>query len=208
MGYGSTQIPSFLRGIVVERSRRACHYCGLSTDSYIEGPDGNTWQIDHVVPRTAGGLTVLSNLTLSCATCNSRKGIHPVEAIPPKREVIERVWPTDVLLPKHYGYAFRWALSVAHRMSAAGARALWRGDIMRHSPVCGPDATIQLHQFLHVRLASQFESTVCYYPDCVKLGAPWEWRERFARFQRETWLRAQMRGEQLPDGLMLREVAA
>jgi hypothetical protein len=49
-----------------------CSYCGL-TGTEREGPDGNVWTIDHVVPISQGGVDDLGNLVKSCKSCNSRK---------------------------------------------------------------------------------------------------------------------------------------
>jgi hypothetical protein len=40
-----------------------CAYCGDHADT-----------LDHVVPRSAGGLTVAGNLIPACRACNGRKG--------------------------------------------------------------------------------------------------------------------------------------
>lgn len=36
-------------------------------------------EIEHIVPRSAGGSDRVSNLTLACRTCNRNKGNRPVE---------------------------------------------------------------------------------------------------------------------------------
>jgi len=49
------------------RYNHTCQYCsGASKDPILE--------IEHIVPRASGGSNRLSNLTLSCATCNREKG--------------------------------------------------------------------------------------------------------------------------------------
>ena len=50
------------RGIL-DVHKGVCHYCG-----------GVACQIDHVVPKVAGGTDDLGNLTATCAPCNQRKG--------------------------------------------------------------------------------------------------------------------------------------
>ncbi len=56
-----------LRKCVFERDGGKCHYCGdeLTLQSF---------QADHIVPFSKGGLTVLSNLLCACARCNLAKG--------------------------------------------------------------------------------------------------------------------------------------
>lgn len=65
-----------LRQYIIERDCEQCSYCGEQGDS-LNGPDGNSWHIDHVVPVTRGGPTHADNLTLSCQTCNLRKRNKP-----------------------------------------------------------------------------------------------------------------------------------
>ena len=46
----------------------ACEYCRL-----LQAATGVTFHIEHFLPRSHGGLTVLSNLVLSCPGCNLAK---------------------------------------------------------------------------------------------------------------------------------------
>ena len=49
---------------LLARGCRRCVYCGA-----VEGP----LQLDHVVPRSQGGLDGAGNLVVACASCNSRR---------------------------------------------------------------------------------------------------------------------------------------
>lgn len=61
-------IPVALRRLVRERANGRCEYCrchdGFSTE---------TFEVEHIVPRAAGGFTVLENLAYACSGCNGRK---------------------------------------------------------------------------------------------------------------------------------------
>ena len=48
---------------VLKRDSYTCAYCGL---------DAN--QVDHIIPRSAGGTHDLDNLVACCKQCNTRKG--------------------------------------------------------------------------------------------------------------------------------------
>jgi hypothetical protein len=48
---------------VLKRDNYMCAYCGL---------DAN--QVDHIIPRSAGGTHDLDNLVACCKQCNTRKG--------------------------------------------------------------------------------------------------------------------------------------
>lgn len=54
--------------LVEARAGGACEYCRL-----LQAAAGVTFHIEHIVPRSRGGLTVMSNLALSCPGCNRAK---------------------------------------------------------------------------------------------------------------------------------------
>lgn len=68
----SRYIHAALRARVMANARCRCYLCEKTGDEDT-GPDGRGWHIDHIVPLSKGGRTALSNLALSCATCNQRK---------------------------------------------------------------------------------------------------------------------------------------
>jgi 5-methylcytosine-specific restriction endonuclease McrA len=55
-------IAKWLRDRVTESARHRCGYC-LSA----EGVVGTRMEMDHIVPRSAGGLTEEDNLWLACS---------------------------------------------------------------------------------------------------------------------------------------------
>ena len=50
---------------ILQRDQNACQYCGYK---------GEKLSIDHVVPRSRGGLDVWENVTTACFPCNVMKG--------------------------------------------------------------------------------------------------------------------------------------
>ena len=50
---------------IIRRDRGICQYCGRE-----DGP----MTVDHVVPRSLGGLDEWQNLVCACPSCNNRKG--------------------------------------------------------------------------------------------------------------------------------------
>jgi len=65
---GSRIVPLGLRFHVLERDNGRCLQCGRSS------ADGVSLHVDHVVPFSCGGLTILSNLQTLCQDCNLGKG--------------------------------------------------------------------------------------------------------------------------------------
>lgn len=56
------------RHLVVARAGGACEYCRL-----LQAATGVTFHLEHILPRSQGGSTVLPNLALSCPGCNLAK---------------------------------------------------------------------------------------------------------------------------------------
>ena len=50
------------------RDGNACVYCGATAET-----SGAHLHLDHLTPRSAGGLDVASNLVVACASCNSAR---------------------------------------------------------------------------------------------------------------------------------------
>ena len=59
-----------VREYLLEKWNRACAYCGAQ---------GVPLQIEHIQPKARGGSNRISNLTLACGGCNSKKAALPVE---------------------------------------------------------------------------------------------------------------------------------
>jgi len=73
---------------VHQRTGHSCIYCGRPSQS-----------IDHVIPRSAGGLTVRENCVPACLCCNGRKGSREWASwyrrqafYDPRRELAIRTW--------------------------------------------------------------------------------------------------------------------
>jgi hypothetical protein len=61
------------RARIVEAFERKCVHCGRE-GAELDGPDGRTWTIDRLIPGSIGGTYRLSNVALSCFTCNVQRG--------------------------------------------------------------------------------------------------------------------------------------
>ena len=59
------------REAVVKRAGNRCEYCQLPAQFQISG-----FEIDHILPRSRGGQTDVSNAALACPHCNARKWAH------------------------------------------------------------------------------------------------------------------------------------
>jgi len=77
----------FSRRNIFERDKNACQYCGRRMPK-------TDLTLDHVVPRSRGGIDSWDNLVLACMPCNVRKGNRtPEEArMPLIRRAVKPTW--------------------------------------------------------------------------------------------------------------------
>jgi HNH endonuclease len=64
-----TDITISLRAEVARRAELRCEYCLIR-----EADTGFPHQVDHIISRKHGGLSVAENLALACLLCNRHKG--------------------------------------------------------------------------------------------------------------------------------------
>lgn len=57
-----------LAALIERRAAARCEYCRMH-----QSLQGATFHIEHIVPRSRGGETVLENLAWACPTCNLHK---------------------------------------------------------------------------------------------------------------------------------------
>ena len=60
-----------LRSYVFHRDGRRCTYCGTAK--------AERYELDHIIPRSRGGTNRVSNLVVSCQSCNITKGNMSIE---------------------------------------------------------------------------------------------------------------------------------
>jgi len=69
-----TTAVTFSRRNIYKRDRYTCQYCGIQ-------PGSEELTIDHVVPRSQGGVSSWENCVLACVNCNKKKANRtPVQA--------------------------------------------------------------------------------------------------------------------------------
>ena len=74
-----------LRFKILKRDNFRCQYCGRKAPK-VE------LEVDHILPRSKGGLTLPSNLITSCIDCNRGKGKNQLEIIPIKELTAEEMF--------------------------------------------------------------------------------------------------------------------
>jgi 5-methylcytosine-specific restriction endonuclease McrA len=85
---------------VFARARGFCEYC-LSPEKF----SNSTFEVEHIFPFSKGGETILSNLALSCSSCNKFKS-HRTEAFDAKTGKMAPLYnPRRDVWKKH----FKWS---------------------------------------------------------------------------------------------------
>jgi 5-methylcytosine-specific restriction endonuclease McrA len=73
----SIYVPADLRRRIRARFADRCAYC-LTAEALIAA----IFEIEHIIPRSAGGETVFDNLCLACPTCNRYKASRQAAVAP------------------------------------------------------------------------------------------------------------------------------
>jgi 5-methylcytosine-specific restriction endonuclease McrA len=90
------------RRTVLTRDQHTCQYCGTQ-------PGQKHLTLDHVIPRSRGGLNVWENVVTACAACNQRKGNRtPREAGMPLRGKPARPHYVAIVLLGHANAPHAW----------------------------------------------------------------------------------------------------
>ena len=63
-----TPVPAATRQLIARQFRHRCSYCQTQ-----QGLTGAMFTLDHIVPESLGGLTVIENLCFACWDCNRIK---------------------------------------------------------------------------------------------------------------------------------------
>ncbi|MGH2410282.1 MAG: HNH endonuclease [Chloroflexota bacterium] len=94
-----TYIAPALRQAVVERASGRCEYCGTAQAIVVE------MEVDHIVPRAAGGVTDLANLCLTCVGCNGFKLAYQSGVDPDSGEEVALFHPRNQRWQEHFGWS-------------------------------------------------------------------------------------------------------
>ena len=97
---------SSFRSLVTARAGGACEYCRL-----VEAATGVTFHVDHILPRSQGGPTTLSNLALSCPGCNLSKAERVIAA--DRQGQLQRLYNPRSFEPPSLGWHLHFILDTA-----------------------------------------------------------------------------------------------
>jgi 5-methylcytosine-specific restriction endonuclease McrA len=108
----SAYIPVRLRRQVRERELGLCAYC-LSAERMM----GITFEVDHIIPRAAGGESILNNLCLACPTCNRYKANRTLAIDPDTGHEVPLFHPTVDRWTEHFIWQEAGAILVGQSAS-------------------------------------------------------------------------------------------
>ena len=93
-------VPAVLRRLVIERAAGYCEYCRCpakySPQSFV---------VEHILPRHAGGPTRTDNLALACQGCNAHKSIKTRAVDPVTNEAVPLFHPRQHRWREHYTWS-------------------------------------------------------------------------------------------------------
>lgn len=91
------QTPPALVREVRERAADHCEYCRLPQDSQEA-----TFHVDHIQPRSAGGPTSSSNLSLACVSCSLHKAARRFAEDPETGKQVHLFHPRCDIWREHF----------------------------------------------------------------------------------------------------------
>lgn len=92
-----TSVPIALRRLVIQRAADRCEYCGLS-----QAGQEATFHLDHIIPQTAGGETVIGNVALACVSCSLRKAARQMAIDPLSSQEVPLYHPRRDAWSEHF----------------------------------------------------------------------------------------------------------
>jgi 5-methylcytosine-specific restriction endonuclease McrA len=96
----SDYVPRALRERVAAQAKHRCGYC-LTTEAMVGAP----MEIEHIVPRSLGGLTTEENLWLACPLCNEHKGNRIVALDVVTDQIVPLFNPRRQTWSEHFAWA-------------------------------------------------------------------------------------------------------
>jgi hypothetical protein len=95
----SAAIPADLRSWVYTNDQGRCAYCQTPEELTV-----TTFEIDHIIPASAGGQTERDNLCLTCPACNRYKGVRQTGEDPETKDRAPLYHPRRQTWGEHFAW--------------------------------------------------------------------------------------------------------
>ena len=115
----TSHIPATLLRAVRKRAGGICEYCRLPQESQEA-----TFHVDHIRPRSSGGMTSLENLGLACVTCSLRKSARIRARDPNTGRSVRLFHPRRDIWEEHFEFTRRWRIRGRTAIGRATVSAL------------------------------------------------------------------------------------
>ena len=93
--------------IISKRAQDCCEYCG-SQERFAT----QAFSVEHIIPRSKGGKTILDNLALACQGCNNYKHIKTEGYDPVSGEFVQLFNPRKQNWHDHFGWSSDFTLII------------------------------------------------------------------------------------------------
>lgn len=95
----SGYVPADLRRQVRDFFSNCCAYCQT-----VEALTVTTFEVEHILPRSAGGQTIFLNLCLACSTCNRCKANRTTSLDPQTQTEVPLYRPHHDVWSTHFSW--------------------------------------------------------------------------------------------------------
>lgn len=112
-------VSEVVRAQVVEQARDVCEYC-----RYPQEFNSGRFAVDHILPRVRGGTDDLTNLALSCRSCNERKQDATDAPDPATEQIVPLFHPRQDIWAEHFAWSNDFRLMVG--LTATGRATIAR----------------------------------------------------------------------------------
>jgi len=96
----SVYIPVDLRRQIRDYFGNCCAYCKTAESLTVA-----IFEVEHIVPQSAGGATVFDNLCLACPTCNRYKASRRLVEDPVTEQMVPLFHPQQQAWEDHFSWA-------------------------------------------------------------------------------------------------------
>lgn len=94
-----------LRAQIRELDQCRCAYCHTPEALAV-----TPFEIDHILPQSAGGETIVDNLCLACPACNRYKGATLHVLVPDTRQRVPLYHPRRQIWSAHFFWSDDWTV--------------------------------------------------------------------------------------------------
>jgi hypothetical protein len=103
----SDRVSETLKRVIAARARGYCEYCRCPENFATE-----RFTVEHIVPRQAGGGTVLENLAWSCFGCNGHKHAKTQSIDPDTDKQVLLYHPRQQIWTEHFAWSDDFTLII------------------------------------------------------------------------------------------------